>query len=1044
MVAHRFSIFMTMLLGVYLSAASFSFCTAQEQASVDELVERAMQDGDAHRGALVFGSPRFACISCHQIGKHGGRIGPNLSEVGKQRTANEIVESLLFPQKVVKPEFLAHLILTDDGVQHRGYLEHETNTEVQLRDPSSGEKKTIRTDAIEARKPLGTLMPEGLTKAMTSQQLSDVLKLLLDLGHAGRVDLARLESVLEHAVSHVHGPAKFEYERDPLQPELWPHWKHPVNRDRVYDFYAKQAEHFRVHDRNALLLSEFPGLDGGNQGHWGNQNEETWADGRWNSSTLGTLQCGVFRGAGKQVVRGFCIRLSDEISACFDPDTLTYPVVWKDGFLEFSAVRHGFMHGLKLVGEPVVVERPQLPEGPKKYLGLSRYGDRVLFRYQIGETEYLDAPTVENGKFVTLVKPIEEHPLRHLVTGGLSQWPQKLETEIKLAETETDSTGYVVDSITPPFKNPWNALMFFGGNAFLPDGSALLCTMQGDVWHVSNFEYPSQQAVWKRFASGLHQPQGIWVDDDGIFVLGRDQITRLHDLNGDHEADYYECFANCYQTSPAGHDYICGLERDQQGFFYTASGNQGLLQISPDGQQVKVLATGFRNPDGLGITSDGVVTVPCSEGSWTPASMICAVPTREPLQQFHPQIGGYQPPFFGLGGPRDQIAPDLPMVYLPRGIDNSSGGQIEVTSDRWGPLQGEMIHFSFGSGSHSILLRDQVRGQLQGGIVPLPAEFLSGVHRGRFSPADGQLYASGMAGWGSYTPDDGCFQRVRYTGKTPQLPVGFHAHENGIMLEFTEPIDPAIAEKVESHFAQAWNYRYSPGYGSPEFSTRQYGTPGHDVLKITQAVVLDTGRSLFLEIPELQPVNQLHLRTHVGDAAENDLFLTVHALDTPFRWQDQPVPSTKDIAPHPILKDVAYASKVRPNRWTRPIPAAREIVLETGTNLTFKESLLHVKAGEPLKFTLRNPDVVPHNWALIRSGTLMQVGDLANRLIADPDAFITHYIPDTQDVIVHTDVVQPNSDFTIYFHAPKTPGTYPYLCTFPGHWLVMNGKLIVE
>ncbi|OXV14994.1 hypothetical protein, partial [Klebsiella pneumoniae] len=87
-------------------------------------------------------------------------------------------------------------------------------------------------------------------------------------------------------------------------------------------------------------------------------------------------------------------------------------------------------------------------------------------------------------------------------------------------------------------------------------------------------------------------------------------------------------------------------------------------------------------------------------------------------------------------------------VYLPRGLDNSSGSQAVVNSDRWGPLKGRMVHLSFGTGTAFLLLREQVDGQPQGAVVPLPGEFLSGVPRGRFNPTDGQLYVSGMAGWG--------------------------------------------------------------------------------------------------------------------------------------------------------------------------------------------------------------------------------------------------------------------------------------------------------
>ena len=112
--------------------------------------------------------------------------------------------------------------------------------------------------------------------------------------------------------------------------------------------------------------------------------------------------------------------------------------------------------------------------------------------------------------------------------------------------------------------------------------------------------------------------------------------------------------------------------------------------------------------------------------------------------------------------------------------------------------------------------------------------------------------------------------------------------------------------------------------------------------------------------------------------------------------------------------------------------------------MQFDVTEFHVRAGEPLRLTFNNPDAVPHNWALLKPGTLNEVGEQANKLIADPDAAAHHYIPKTDKVLAYTDVVEPYSTFTIYFRAPATPGRYPYLCTFPGHWMVMNGSMIVE
>lgn len=115
-----------------------------------------------------------------------------------------------------------------------------------------------------------------------------------------------------------------------------------------------------------------------------------------------------------------------------------------------------------------------------------------------------------------------------------------------------------------------------------------------------------------------------------------------------------------------------------------------------------------------------------------------------------------------------------------------------------------------------------------------------------------------------------------------------------------------------------------------------------------------------------------------------------------------------------------------------------------GKNLTFVPASLRVTAGEPLRLTFKNPDVVPHNWVLIKPGTLARIGDLTNQMIADPEAVARHYVPRTEDVIVYTDIVADQQSATIYFHAPTTKGRYPFLCTFPGHWMVMNGELLVE
>ncbi|MCA9040407.1 MAG: TIM barrel protein, partial [Planctomycetaceae bacterium] len=720
-----------------VSESTSSDPSVYDQTLVAQYVKSASEQGNAEAGLAIFTSAKSACISCHKLGEHGGTVGPELTKIGVERKPREIVESIFWPKKDVKPEYVSHTIITDEGKIHTGYLTNSTGEERTLKNPATGELTTFAVDEIDEQIPGSTLMPDGLTTAMSKQQQLDLIKFVSTLGTNEAVSLDKVGEMM--ARMHVHGPAEFEYNRDPLFPTDWPNWQAHINRDRLYDFYAKEAEHFRQEKSVPHLLPEFPGLDGGEFGHWGNQTEQSWADDRWNETKLGSVQSGIFHHGDLTIPRAVCVQLGEEneLSVCFDTDTLSYPVVWKDGFVKFSSVRHGFMHGLLLDGTLFASHQPVPPAIQYKYLGFFRHGKQVVFHFRVGDQEYYDIPRLISGTFgrtTILADQVSKSDLAYLLEPGELQWPQILETPI----TKGAGSPYVVDDIAIPFENPWNALFFCGGHDFLPDGRALVCTMQGDVWLVDGFQNGGTRAKWKRFASGLHHSLGLVVHEGAIYVQGRDQITRLYDHNNDGEADQYECFSKAYTTSSAGHDFICGLQRDADGNFYTASGNEGLLRISPDGEKVEVLATGFRNPDGLGLTPDGLLTVPCSEGEWTPSSMICGI-RRRPGSKTENENSI---PFFGYKklARHDQSVeepPALPLVYLPRGLDNSSGGQTYINSDQWGPLQGEVLHFSYGTGSHFLLLRDEVNGQLQGGVVPLPGEFLSGAHRGRFHPLDG-------------------------------------------------------------------------------------------------------------------------------------------------------------------------------------------------------------------------------------------------------------------------------------------------------------------
>jgi azurin len=137
---------------------------------------------------------------------------------------------------------------------------------------------------------------------------------------------------------------------------------------------------------------------------------------------------------------------------------------------------------------------------------------------------------------------------------------------------------------------------------------------------------------------------------------------------------------------------------------------------------------------------------------------------------------------------------------------------------------------------------------------------------------------------------------------------------------------------------------------------------------------------------------------------------------------------------------------MRPVRWETEVCGnpPQEITLATATGLQFAQKELRVKAGRGVALTVVNPDSMPHNWVLTKPDALETVALLSAKMAAEPDAYFRHYVPESSDILCHTRLLDAGQRTTVYFNAPKTPGRYPYLCTFPGHAQIMRGLLIVE
>jgi azurin len=125
-------------------------------------------------------------------------------------------------------------------------------------------------------------------------------------------------------------------------------------------------------------------------------------------------------------------------------------------------------------------------------------------------------------------------------------------------------------------------------------------------------------------------------------------------------------------------------------------------------------------------------------------------------------------------------------------------------------------------------------------------------------------------------------------------------------------------------------------------------------------------------------------------------------------------------------------------------PGVRRIDLRRGDQLKFDVTRFTVKPGETVEIVLMNPDIMPHNLVIIAPGTLESVGAKAEAMASLPDGFQKNFVPATPEVLYSTKLISQGALARIRVTAPTAPGAYPYLCTFPGHWRVMNGIMEVR
>lgn len=632
--------------------------------------------------------------------------------------------------------------------------------------------------------------------------------------------------------------------------------------------------------------------------------------------------------------------------------------------------------------------------------------------------------------------------------------------------------------ITMPI--PEGIEMEIGGLAVLPDGRLGASTRRGEVWMIGNpYLKGNGRPTFTRFAHGLHEPLGLHYRGDHFLVSQRGEVTKLVDTDKDGIADVYDSFArwplsgNYHQYSygpvpmPNG-DMIVTLNLDWIGRGASQSKWRGwMLKLGEDGK-LTPWATGLRSPAGFG-SFQGDIFYTENQGDWVgsgrmthlaegdfagnPAGLRWSAEEGSPVKLRPEDIPDTGEPLYDVAKRTPGLKP--PAVWFPHtlmGISTSDFKE-DTTRGAFGPFEGQLF---VGDQGHSKIMRvamEKINGVWQGACFPFREGFQSGLIRMVWG-LDGSLFVGQTSrGWSATGKSPFGIQRLVWTGQTPFEIKSISSRPDGFELAFTLPVDAATAGNPESYKLNSFTYKYHHTYGSPIVNA--------DPLTIKGIVVASDGLSARLVIDEaklrkgyihevkaegVKSQSGLPLLHSVGYYTLNEIAGGNKADASRFTASSRNSMSGQGMnhSQHTMSEamPVAPSAKrvtVQPTAWTNG--PDQVITLGTKPGLKFDLAEIQVKAGSKVKLMFNNNDDMLHNCVITMPGAANKVGEAALNLGLKGAEM--NYIPEMKEVLYHTALMQPESSEALYFVAPVQTGDYQYVCTFPGHHTLMQGKMKV-
>lgn len=475
---------------------------------------------------------------------------------------------------------------------------------------------------------------------------------------------------------------------------------------------------------------------------------------------------------------------------------------------------------------------------------------------------YFFAPTEVEG----MAEQLPATPVAPIATKE-RRWKESVTT------TATPDTaranGLAMDRIALPEQNPWQRRMRAADVAFLTPDLAAVLTYDGDVWLADGLGAETLGKVtWHRYASGLHEPLAIAEVKGALQVATKNGLVRLSDRDGNGEADWYENFSDAMRQSQSTRSFPLDMDFGPDGSTYLSQGGiapgsaaaGGITRISPDGRTAQVLSTAAREPYVTVHPTKGWITGTDQQGNFIPSTACYWV---KPGDNFG----------FNQETPAKLTEP---LVWIPHSEDNSAASQLWLTEAPQ-PWRDRLLHLSYGNGKLFLICPDPEAPVPQGAVIPLGFKTWIPLLQAKQQPQRNAIFVAGFQIYDSRATEMWALARLRFTKDPVTTAVDAKSCKDGVILTFAEPLDPqsVATEKIE---ATAWNYWRSKQYGSGRYQLD--GKAGVTPMGIGQTLLSTDRKSVFIQLPDLQPVMQLEIRHDFklasGAEAKSAVYFTVH------------------------------------------------------------------------------------------------------------------------------------------------------------------------